>query len=73
MLDVDDIILRVDSEPTSVDVVFGLAGIRRSVCIHQMNRVNSRNGVVTFWGGTYSNLAHAQYPRGSAHQTFLMQ
>jgi len=35
--------LSVDSQPKSVGLVWGLAATRRSVCIHQMNRVNSRN------------------------------
>ena len=33
----------VDSQPKSVGLVWGLAATRRSVCIHQMNRVNYRN------------------------------
>jgi len=32
-----------DSQPQSVGLVWGLAATRRSVCIHQMNRVNSCN------------------------------
>ena len=32
-----------DSQPNSIGLVWGLAATRRSVCIHQMNRVNSRN------------------------------
>jgi len=32
-----------DSQPKSTDLVWGLAATRRSVCIHQMNRVNSCN------------------------------
>ena len=32
-----------DSQPKSVGLVWGLAATRRSVCIHQMNRVNSPN------------------------------
>jgi len=32
-----------DSQPTSVGLVWGLEATRRSVCIHQMNRVNSRS------------------------------
>ena len=32
-----------DSHPKSIGLVCQLAGTRRSVCIHQMNRVNSRN------------------------------
>ena len=32
-----------DSQPKSVGLVWGLAATRRSVCIYQMNRVNSRN------------------------------
>jgi len=32
-----------DSQPKSIGFVWGLAATRRSVCIHQMKRVNSRN------------------------------
>jgi len=32
-----------DSQPKSVGLVWGLVATRRSVCIHQMNHVNSRN------------------------------
>ena len=32
-----------DSQPKSIGLVWGLAATRRSVHIHQMNRVNSRN------------------------------
>ena len=32
-----------DSQSKSTGLVCGLAATRRSVCIHQMNRVNSRN------------------------------
>ena len=32
-----------DSQPKSVGLVWGLAATRRSVYIHQMNRVNSGN------------------------------
>jgi len=32
-----------DSQPKSIGLVWGLAATRRSVYIHQMNRVNSRN------------------------------
>jgi len=32
-----------DAQHWSVGLVWGLAATRRSVCIHQMNRVNSRN------------------------------
>jgi len=39
--------LSADSQPKSVDLVWGLAATRRSVCIHHMNRVNSRNDYVT--------------------------
>jgi len=38
--------LSADSQPKSVGLVWGLAATRRSVCIHQMNRVNSRNDYV---------------------------
>ena len=32
-----------DSQPESIGLVWGLAATRRSIYIHQMNRVNSRN------------------------------
>ena len=44
MVDVDGSILSADSQPKSIGLVWGLAATRRSVCIRQMNRVNSRNG-----------------------------
>jgi len=31
-----------DSQSKSIGLVWGLAATRRSVCIHQMNRLNSR-------------------------------
>jgi len=44
MVDVDGRIhLLADSQPKSVGLVWRLAATRRSVCIHQMNRVNSLN------------------------------
>ena len=44
MVDVDDSCqLLADSQPKSIGLVWGLAATRRSVYIHQMNRVNSRN------------------------------
>ena len=44
MVDVDDSCqFSADSQPKSTGLVWGLAATRRSVCIHQMNRVNSRN------------------------------
>ena len=44
MVDVDDSCqLSVDSQPKLIGLVWGLAATRRSVYIHQMNRVNSRN------------------------------
>ena len=44
MVDVDGSShLSADSQPKSVGFVCGLAATRRSVCIHQMNRVNSRS------------------------------
>jgi len=44
MVDVDDSCqLSVDLQPKSIGLVWGLAATRRSVYIHQMNRVNSRN------------------------------
>ena len=42
MVDVDDSCqLLADSQPKSIGLVWGLAATRRSVYIHQMNRVNS--------------------------------
>ena len=35
--------LSADSQPKSAGLVWGLAATRRSVCIHQMNWVNSRS------------------------------
>jgi len=44
MVDVDDSCqFSADSQPKSIGLVWGLAATRRSVYIHQMNRVNSRN------------------------------
>ena len=44
MVDVDDTCqFSADSQPKSTGLVWGLAATRRSVYIHRMNRVNSRN------------------------------
>ena len=44
MVDVDGSShLSADSQPKSAGLVWELAATRRSVCIHQMNRVNSRS------------------------------
>jgi len=44
MVDVDDSCqFSADLQPKMTGLVWGLAATRRSVCIHQMNRVNSRN------------------------------
>jgi len=44
MVNVDDSCqLSADSQPKSIDLVWGLAATRRSVYIHLMNRVNCRN------------------------------
>ena len=44
MVDVDDSCqFSADSQPKSTGLVWGLAATQRSVYIHQMNRVNSRN------------------------------
>ena len=44
MVDVDgDCQFSVDAQPKSTGLVWGLVATRRSVYIHQMNRVNSRN------------------------------
>jgi len=44
---VDDGSLQVDSQPNSVGLVWGLAAASHRVCIHRMNRVNSRNGLAS--------------------------
>ena len=47
MMDVDGSCqFSADSQPKSIGLVWGLGATRRSVCIHQMNRVglNSCNG-----------------------------
>ena len=38
--------LSADLQPKSVGLVWGLAATQHSVCIHQMNRVISRNDYV---------------------------
>ena len=44
MVDVDGSShLSADSQPKPIGLVWGLAATRRSVCIHQMNRVNTRS------------------------------
>jgi len=44
MVDVDDSCqFSADWQPKAVVLVWGLAATRRSVCIHQMKRVNSHN------------------------------
>ena len=44
MVDVDGSChFSADSQPKSTGLISGLAATRRSVYIHQMNRVNSRN------------------------------
>jgi len=44
MVDVDGSCqFSADSQPKSTGLIWGLAATRRSVCIHHMNRVNSRN------------------------------
>ena len=69
MVDVDGSShLSADSQPKSVGLVWGLSANRRSVCIHQMNRVNSRsdhghedstiNIVVYYYYYYLSNLCH---------------
>jgi len=43
-VDVDDSCrFSADSQPKSTGLISGLAATRRSVYIHQMNRMNSRN------------------------------
>ena len=41
--------LSADSQPRSYGSVWGLAAIWRSVCIQQVNRVNSRSGCEPWW------------------------
>ena len=44
MVNVDDSCqFSAHSQPKSIGLVWGLAATRRSVYIHQMNRLNSRN------------------------------
>jgi len=44
MVNVDDSCqFSADSQPESIGLVLGLAATRRSVYIHQMNRMNSHN------------------------------
>jgi len=45
MVDVDDSSLLADSQAKSVGLLWRLAATWSSVCIHQMNRVNSHNGL----------------------------
>jgi len=45
MVDVDGSSLPADLQAKLVGLVCGLAATQRSVCIHQMNRVNSRSGL----------------------------
>ena len=41
--------LPADSQPKSTGLVWGLAATWRWICIHHMNRVNSRNGIMLWW------------------------
>jgi len=43
------VMVDVDSQLKSVGLVWGLAATQHSVCIHQMNRVNSHNGSEPWW------------------------
>jgi len=44
MVDVDGSShLSADSQPKSIDLVWGMAATLHSVCIHHMNRMNSRS------------------------------
>ena len=49
--------LPADSQPKFIGLVWGLAATWRWVCIHHMNRVNSRNGATPWW-------QHHKYRRG---------
>jgi len=69
--------LSADSQPKSVGLVRGLAATRRSVCIHQMNRVNSHsdhghddstiNIVVDYYYYYYYYYYHFLYQHRSPH------
>ena len=41
--------LLADSQPKSIGLVWVLAATWRWVCIHHMNRMNSRNGATPWW------------------------
>jgi len=49
---IDDGSLQADSQPKSVGLVGRLAAAWRSVCIHRMNRVNSRSGLAMMTDST---------------------
>ena len=49
MADVDGSSLLVESQPKSFGLVWGLTAVWHWVCIHQVNRVNSRNGSEPWW------------------------
>ena len=46
---VDDSCLQADSQPKSGGLVWGSTAAWRCSAIHQMNRVNSRNGLWSWW------------------------
>ena len=49
MVVVDDSCLQADSQPKSGGLVWGSAAAWRCSAIHQMNRVNSRNDLWSWW------------------------
>ena len=49
MVVVDDSCLQADSQPKSRGLVWGSAAACALRCIHQMNRVNSRNDLWSWW------------------------
>jgi len=56
MVVVDDSCLQADSQPKSGGLVWGSTAAYSLCCIHQMNRVNSRNAAMTFSGHDDSTI-----------------
>jgi len=49
MVAIDDSSLQADSQPKSHGLVWGSTAAWRCSAIHQMNRMNSRNGLWSWW------------------------
>jgi len=70
MVDVDDSCqFSADSQPKSIGLVWVLAATRRSIYIHQINRVNSRNDFchddsTTSYGSSSSSSYYYYYKHG---------